>query len=41
MTQKIPAEQLHPTWSEGQRKKHREVQDYTLIWTMMSYLIRS
>jgi len=31
MTQKIPAEQLHPTWSEGQRKKHREVQDYTLM----------
>lgn len=31
MTQKIPTEQLQSTWSEGQKKRHKEVQEYTLM----------
>ncbi len=31
MTQKIPTELLQPTWSKEQKKKHKEVQEYTLM----------
>ncbi len=31
MTQKIPTEQLQATWSKEQKKKHKEVQEYTLM----------